>query len=51
MGGRLCGVVERGGVGGCGVVGGCQVMVNMDLNLIHKRNQPYCFLVAVNPTS
>jgi PAS domain S-box-containing protein len=28
-----------------------QLMVNMDLNLIHKRNQPYCFLVATNPTS
>mmetsp|Transcript_22318 Transcript_22318/g.53546 ORF Transcript_22318/g.53546 Transcript_22318/m.53546 type:complete len:471 (+) Transcript_22318:123-1535(+) len=28
-----------------------QMMVNMDLNLIHKRNQPYCFLVATNPTS
>mmetsp|Transcript_20203 Transcript_20203/g.48071 ORF Transcript_20203/g.48071 Transcript_20203/m.48071 type:complete len:461 (-) Transcript_20203:198-1580(-) len=28
-----------------------QLMVNIDLNLIHKRNQPYCFLVATNPTS
>jgi len=27
-----------------------QLMVNMDLNLLHKRNQPYCFLVATNPT-
>lgn len=28
-----------------------QLLVNMDLNLIHKKNQPYCFLVATNPTS
>mmetsp|Transcript_17990 Transcript_17990/g.27857 ORF Transcript_17990/g.27857 Transcript_17990/m.27857 type:complete len:126 (+) Transcript_17990:1112-1489(+) len=27
-----------------------QLLVNMDLNLIHKRNQPFCFLVATNPT-
>eukprot|EP00802_Teleaulax_amphioxeia_P010704 Tamp_10733.p1 GENE.Tamp_10733~~Tamp_10733.p1 ORF type:complete len:451 (-),score=101.91 Tamp_10733:387-1739(-) len=25
--------------------------VNMDLNLVHKRNTPYCFLVATNPTT
>jgi len=25
--------------------------VNMDLNLVHKRNNPYCFLVATNPTT
>jgi len=28
-----------------------QLLVNMDLNLIHKKNQPYCFMVATNPTA
>ena len=28
-----------------------QSTVGDALNLIHKRNQPHCFLVAVNPTS
>ena len=25
--------------------------VNMDLNLVHKRNNPFCFLVATNPAT
>ena len=25
--------------------------VNMDPNLVHKRGNPYCFLVATNPAT